>query len=137
MTTITKTSDRAMDHVEDAASHARSTLLELSTQVGKVISGALTAEGRGVDALLDRLGLQRRESAFKPAVWFAAGAVAAGMAVLLMSPTSGKELRRRIASFLGNETETNAARSDALPRVEQVAKSEASTAKNGARHETG
>jgi hypothetical protein len=54
-----------------------------------------------------------------------------------MSPTSGKELRRRIATFLGSETETNATQVNAVEqRIEQVAKSEASTV-NGAKHETG
>jgi hypothetical protein len=80
MTRITDTSDRAMDHVEEAASHARATLLELSAQVGRIINSARKAEGRGIDALLDRLGLQRRQGALGPVVWFAAGAVAAGMA---------------------------------------------------------
>lgn len=102
MTTISNTADQAADHVKEAASHARTSLLDLSTQVIKLIHGAREAEGRGVEVVLDRLGLQRRTSALGPVLWFAVGAAAAGTAVVLLTPT----LRRRIASFLGGEVDT-------------------------------
>jgi hypothetical protein len=105
MTTISNTTDHAAEQVKEAASHARTTFLDLSTQVMKLINGAREAEGRGVEAVLDRLGLQRRTSALGPVLWFAVGAAVAGTSVVLMTPTSGKKLRRRIARFLGGEVE--------------------------------
>src|SRR5271170_7360710 len=85
MTTISNTADHATEQVKDAASHVRGTLLDFSTQVLKLINRARDAEGRGVDAMLHGLGLERRRSALGPVLWFAAGAVAAGTAVLLTS----------------------------------------------------
>jgi hypothetical protein len=93
MATISATADQA-------TSHARATLLDLSTQIVKLINSARAAENRGVDALLHRLGLQRRSSALMPFLWVAAGAFVAGTAVFLVSPASGKRLRERIVSIL-------------------------------------
>jgi len=134
MTTISDTTGHATEHVKEAASHARATLLDLSTQVMKLVNGAREAEGRGVDAVLDRLGLQRRSSALGPALWFAAGVVVAGTAVLLMTPTSGKKLRQRIASFLGGEAEAVVTEARAAEqRVDETVKK----MPNGAGHEVG
>jgi hypothetical protein len=136
MTAITNTSDRAAEHLGEAVSHAKRVFL---AQIGKTLDGAREAEGRGIDALLDRLGLQRRESALRPAFWFATGAVAAGaMVALLMSTTSGKEVRRRIATFLGAKTDAGALRVEAVePQAGRDASSAGPMDGAGARHEAG
>jgi hypothetical protein len=105
MTTISDTADHAAEHMKDVASHARGTMLDLAAQAMKLVSGAREAEGRGVDTLLDRMGLQRRRSGFVPVLWLAAGAIAAAGVVLLLAPTSGKSLRKRIAGFLDDGKE--------------------------------
>jgi hypothetical protein len=141
MTTISNAADHATDQVKDAASHVRGTLLEFSTQVLKLINRAREAEGRGVDSVLHGLGLERRRSALGPVLWFAAGAVAAGTAVLLTSPTSGQKLRKAIASFVGQEIEAVGNQADAMmQRAEHAVKAEARDAKapaNGAKRELG
>jgi hypothetical protein len=121
MESVSNTADRATEHVKEAASHARTTLLDLSTQILKLVNSAREAEGRGVDAVLDRLGLERRRSALAPALWFAAGALVGGTTVLLASPVYGKKLRERIASFIDDRTAANAkgARTDER-KVEEV-----------------
>jgi gas vesicle protein len=90
-------------------------------------------------AVLDRLGLQRRQSALTPALWFAAGAVVAGAAVMLLAPTSGKKLRQRIASILDGEGQELASKATAVEQtLEETLKSEASALKrppNGTTHE--
>jgi len=135
MTTISNTADHATEHVKHAASHVGSSVLDLSTQVIRFINGVREAQGRGVETMLDRLGLQRRQSALGPVLWIAVGAVAAGTAVLLLSPTTGKQLRQRIATFIGRETESNAGQPGVTePRVEET---EASAQHNGAKHATG
>jgi hypothetical protein len=135
MTTISSTAEHATEHVRHAASHAGTSLLDLSTQVFRFINGVREAQGRGVETVLDRLGLQRRQSALGPVLWFAAGAVAAGTAVLLLSPESGKKVRQRMASFLRQETDAQPSRSvEAEPRVEV---NETSAGHNGAKHPTG
>jgi hypothetical protein len=113
----------------------RTSLLDLSTQVIRFINGAREAQSRGMDTVLDRIGLQRRQSALGPVLWFAAGAVAAGTAVLLLSPASGKQLRQRIATFLGHETEANATPPRTVER--RVEETDAPSGHNGAKHATG
>jgi hypothetical protein len=138
MTTISNTADHATEHLKGAASHGRATLLELSAQVKKVINGAREAEDRGVDALLDRLGLQRRQTALNPVLWFAAGAAAAGTVWFLISSTSGKKLLRRISRFVGGEAEPSSVHAKAVEQqVEQPVKIGAPTVKNGAEQEAG
>ncbi len=142
MTTLSNTADHAADQVKDAASHVRGTLLEFSTQVLKLVNRAREAEGRGVDSVLHGLGLERRRSALGPVLWFAAGAVVAGTAVLLTSPTSGQKLRKAIASFFGREIEAVGHEDDAvMQRAENGVKADApapeSTPSNGAKRELG
>jgi hypothetical protein len=133
MTTITNAADRALEHVGDAASHVRKTLLE---QVAKIVSSTRDAEVSGIDALLDRMGLQRRQSALRPVFWITAGAVAAGMAIFFMSPTSGKEARRRIASVLRGEAKASATQVKVVEAQGHTTCEEPSV-QNGARHEAG
>jgi hypothetical protein len=118
-------------------------LLEFSTQVLKLINRAREAEGRGVDAMLHGLGLERRRSALGPVLWFAAGAVAAGTAVLLTSPASGQKIRKAIASFVGQEIDAVGSQASAIVnRAEQAVKPDLpttpkSTPANGAKRELG
>jgi ElaB/YqjD/DUF883 family membrane-anchored ribosome-binding protein len=121
MTTISNTADHAAEQMKDAASHARGTLLDLAAQAMKLVHGAREAESRGVDTLLDRMGLQRRRSGIVPVLWFAAGAIVAGGVVLLLAPESGKSLRKRIAGFLDDGNETIATKADGVEhRVEET-----------------
>jgi gas vesicle protein len=50
--------------------------------------------------------LQRRESALRPALWFAAGAVVAGGAALVLAPSSGEKLRKRLIELLSKAGDT-------------------------------
>ena len=121
MTTISNTADHVAEHMKDATSHARGTLLDLAGQAMKLVNGAREAESRGMDTLLDRMGLQRRRSGLVPVLWFAAGAIAAGGIVLLLAPTSGKSLRKRIAGFLDDGKETLATQAEKVEhRVEEA-----------------
>jgi hypothetical protein len=119
MTTISNTADHVAEHMKDATSHARGTLFDLAAQAMKLVNGAREAESRGMDTLLDRMGLQRRRSGLVPVLWFAAGAIAAGGVVLLLAPTSGKSLRKFIAGFLDDGKDTLATQAEKVEhRVE-------------------
>ena len=73
-----------------------------------------------------------------PALWFAAGAVVAGAAVLLLAPTAGKKVRQRIASFFEAEAGQVVSTATSIgQRIEEVVKNDASSLKstpNGAEH---
>ena len=97
MLSISKTADQAMDQVKDTAASAKGGLLDFGTQALKFINTLRVMEMRGADTVLDRIGLQRRESALRPVLWFAAGGVAVGAIALVLAPTSGKEIRNKIA----------------------------------------
>ncbi len=103
MNSIAARAEGAADQVRESATRtsaaARSTFLDLGTQVLRFVNGLRAFEARTADGLLDRVGLQRRESALRPVVWFAAGAVTAGAAVLVLAPSSGKHLRRQLAKL--------------------------------------
>ena len=143
MTTILNTADHATEQVKEAVTHAgahaRATWLDLSTQVLRLINSVREAQARSVDNVLGRIGLQRRHSALRPVLWFAAGAVAAGTAVVLTAPTSGKSLRQRIAKLLNQEVETLTTQAKTIEqRVEQAIRSDGSPqarkASNGPEH---
>jgi hypothetical protein len=108
-----------IDTTERAVRHTRGSLIEFGTQAQKLINSLGALETRGVDALLDRFGLQRRESALRPVMWFAAGAVVAGVVVFVLAPTAGKDLRERIAHLferqVGREPEQAASATNASP----------------------
>ncbi len=123
------------DHATDAIAHARAALLDLPSQMMKLVDGARETERRGADALLDRMGLQRRQSALTPVIWFVAGAVVAGAAAFILAPTSGKQLRRRVAAFLDAELDEIKA---VERQVEEKVRGEVSAVTkmpNGASHE--
>ena len=100
MRTIADTADNAVDHVKETATRAKGNLLDFGTQILKFVNTLRVMETRAADGLLDRVGLQRREGALRPVLWFAAGAVVAGSVALILTPVSGKQLRRRIAKML-------------------------------------
>jgi hypothetical protein len=104
MNSIANSAEHAASQVKEAATHtatrAKGNLMDFGTQVLKFVNNLRVMEMRGADNLLDRIGLQRQKSSLGPVLWFAAGAVTAGSVALVLSPTSGKELRRKIAKFL-------------------------------------
>ena len=51
---------------------------------------------RAIDAMLRRLDLQQRQSAWVPLLWFAAGAVAGGALIYIFAPTSSGKLGERL-----------------------------------------
>jgi hypothetical protein len=90
----------AVDHVKDAASTVHESLLDLGVQAKNLVRSARSQRVRAIDAALQQLGLQRRESAFRPAMFFVAGAVVAGAVALVLAPTSGKKLKTKIVDLL-------------------------------------
>jgi hypothetical protein len=100
MSTLTNATNHAAEQVSHAA---RASYIELAAQALKLFNGIRSAETRGMTSLLDRIGLQRRSSAFVPIAWFVGGALVAGAAVALITPASGKAMRKRIRTFLGAE----------------------------------
>ncbi len=60
-----------------------------------------SAQAHAVEYALERLGLQRRQSALRPAMFFAAGAVVAGGLAIYFAPTLGQKLRAQILDLLG------------------------------------
>jgi hypothetical protein len=105
MNSISTTTEDAADAVKGAASHARDNLLELGTQLLRLLGRAREAEVFSLDNWLQRIGLQRRESIVQPVLFFAAGAVLGAGAGLLLAPTAGSKLREDIAAFLSGEIE--------------------------------
>ena len=93
MSSVIRTAERAADRT-------RSSLADLGTQALKLVDSLRTMETRRMNSLLDRMGLQRRQSALRPALWFAAGAASAGAIVLLFAPESGKKLRDHFVQLL-------------------------------------
>jgi hypothetical protein len=137
MTTITNATDHATQQFRDAAARAWTPILELSAHARKVVHTVRETEGGGIDTWLDRLRLQRRRSPLGPVLWLSAVVVAAGIAVLLIAPTTGKALRRRLAHFIRGETSAHATPPTALgPPVEGSARCEPGDAGSGARHLT-
>jgi gas vesicle protein len=97
---------QAVDQVRSSANETRASLLDLGVQALKFVNHLRVNESRVVDSALDRIGLQRRESAMRPALWFAAGAVVAGGAALVLAPSSGEKLRKRLIELLSKAGDT-------------------------------
>lgn len=101
------------DDVKGRASHvgihARTSLLEYGTQALKLLGALRALEIGAVDSVLARVGVGRRQSgSMLPVIWFTAGALVAGGAALAFAPSSGKDLRRRVARWIdsgGTEVE--------------------------------
>jgi hypothetical protein len=49
-----------------------------------------------VDGLLDRAGLQRKTTIGQHALWVGAGVLVGGVVALLLAPSSGKDLRKKL-----------------------------------------
>ncbi|HEY6462282.1 MAG TPA: YtxH domain-containing protein [Polyangiaceae bacterium] len=80
--------------------YARSNMIDLGTQVLRLVNNVRDAQIRGVDSMFGRLGYQRRSIA-KPLLWFAAGAVVAGGVALFLAPMTGDELMQKATNLLG------------------------------------
>lgn len=118
--------------VQSAASSARGSLVDLGVQALKFLNTVRAEEYRLVGSALERVGLQRRESSLRPIAWFAAGAVLGGSAVLLLAPSSGGALRRRIGSFLGMAKDATAeAAKTVVTDLEEVERSAADSVAAG------
>jgi hypothetical protein len=109
MSSVADTAERAAHQVKDTAAHTRASLLDLGAQALRFWNDMRTAELRGVDSVLGRIGLQRRASAPSPIVWFVAGAAVAGVVLFVLAPTQGKKLRERITGALHDRASKKAA----------------------------
>ena len=97
---------QAADQVRSSASDTRASLIDFGVQAMKFVNHLRAQESRVVDSALDHIGLQRRESALRPVLWFAAGAVVAGGAALVLAPSSGEKLRKRMIELLTKAGDT-------------------------------
>jgi hypothetical protein len=97
ISSIGRNIDHAGTQVVRTASHARGSAIELGAQALRLFNNIREAEGRTFESVLSRIGLERRHSALRPILWFAAGAALAGGAALLFTPMKGVELVERIA----------------------------------------
>lgn len=70
--------------------------MSISTNLERIGREVRARRERAMDALLRRLDLQPRQSALRPLLWFAAGALAAGGLVYVLAPESGRKARERI-----------------------------------------
>lgn len=84
----------------DVAQLTRTTLIEYATHTVKFLAALRVLRLGAVDSLLGGVGLERRRRGVHPAVWFTAGAVVAGGTALALAPSSGEDLRRRIARWI-------------------------------------
>ncbi len=124
MSSLFRTAERTVDHT-------RSSLVDLGAQTLRLIDSLRAIETRGVDSLLDRMGLNRRGGVLGPVVWFAAGAVTAGAIVLFLAPEAGKKLRNRVVQLWGSRGEK---RTESAPaRVATAAPSSNGTQEEPAR----
>ncbi|HEY4014982.1 MAG TPA: hypothetical protein VGM06_16680 [Polyangiaceae bacterium] len=85
--------DLASQVIGDLASSSRAGLDDFGTQVERTLNSWRNIERRGVDSLLDRMGLQRRPSILRPVLWAMAGAVLGGCVVHVLAPRAGETIR--------------------------------------------
>ena len=128
--TILETASHAKDHVRDTAQSARGTFVDLGIQALKALNTIRSEEHRLVGSALERAGLQRRQSALRPALWFVVGAVLVGSVVLFFVPMFGKVLRSKIRGRMGKAEDAGAdlAKSVAADVVKSVEKRVAAVA---------
>ena len=119
------------------ASYTRTSFLEYGTQALKLLGALRALEIGAVDSVLGRVGLQRRQSgAMLPIMWFTAGALVAGGAAIAFAPSSGKDLRRRVARWIDSgvtdvEKDAKHVEARASETVESVKKDATSKATDG------
>ncbi len=104
MSSIGRNFDRVGEQVSHKAAHMRSGLVELGTQVLRLVNNMRESQALDVESLLGRIGLQRRRSAAIPIAWFIAGVVVAGGAALLLAPMKGEDLIDELAKFVRKTT---------------------------------
>ncbi len=119
MSSVTDTAEKAATHVTHAATRTRASIVDLGAQALRLINDLRVAEVRGGDSLLRRVGLQRRESALRPLLWFAAGAAAGGAIVFVLAPTQGKKIREQIMKTIEERGEKRRAAHEAPPPAEE------------------
>jgi hypothetical protein len=100
---VSQATDRTTDAARHTVSHARANLIDLGTQVVRLINDLRDARLPAVDGILGQVGLQRRQSSLRPVLWLAAGAVATGALLLVVAPGARHELRRRVTGWLERE----------------------------------
>ncbi|HEY1697909.1 MAG TPA: hypothetical protein VGG39_37365 [Polyangiaceae bacterium] len=108
--------------------YARSNMIDLGTQVLRLVNNVRDAQMRGVDSMFGRLGY-RRQSMARPLLWFAAGAVVAGGVALFLAPMTGDEMVQKASNLLGRAADDVQHRAmNAVDKVREVAKHEANEA---------
>jgi hypothetical protein len=107
---MSQATDRAAEVAKGTATHTRAGMIDLAAQLLRLYNDMRQARTRAFDGMLDHIGLRRRSSAVWPVAWFAVGAAAAGTAVLLLAPSSGKDTRGRAASWVAKEAKLVAKR---------------------------
>lgn len=90
----------AVDQIKGTVGSARSGILDFGTQALKLLNSIRAQEHRLVGSALEHIGLQRRESSLRPVMWFGAGAVVAGTAVLLVIPSSRERILSAVRDIL-------------------------------------
>jgi hypothetical protein len=98
MSSFARTTHHLADQIKDSTTSA---LADFGSHAMKMLSSARDQETHAVNVALEHLGLQRRQSALRPAVYFAAGAVVAGGIALIFAPTLGKRIRAQVLDLLG------------------------------------
>jgi hypothetical protein len=73
--------------------------MSISTNLERLGQEVRARRERAMDALLRRMDLQPRQSALRPLLWFAAGALAVGGLVYILAPESGRKARERIVKL--------------------------------------
>jgi hypothetical protein len=111
----------AVDQVKEAVSTVHASLVDFGVQAMKSLHAARSQRVRALDSVLGQIGLQRRASAFRPVLFFVAGALVAGSVALVLAPTSGKKVRTKIVDLLGAAKDAARAGSRALTSVEHSA----------------
>lgn len=99
--TATNAAGNLKSEASDVASSARSSLHDYGKMALKGLAALRSFEREALESTLGSLGLQRKSSAFTPALWFAAGAVVGGGAALVFAPSSGQKFRKRLATWIG------------------------------------
>ena len=99
MSSISTTTEHMADRAKSAARMARGSLVELGTQMLRLMNDLRERESYG--SLLRGLGRRRAPSPLSSVLWFAAGAAAAGGAAVFFGP-QGRPLRERIGTVVSS-----------------------------------
>lgn|GEM_PF-5873788 len=94
-----KSTTHAIEDAKSQATQARTSLLQHGTQALELLGALRALEGGALHAMVSRFG-HRRGSPLGPVMLIAGGAIVGGVAALLLAPSSGAKLRRRIAKWI-------------------------------------